>query len=79
MSQTATSAPKNGLKGLAIERRFSNLELNHKHNGADEQNGIDPPTHSRDVKFQEQRTDQPDEMALQKTYLHQPCILLRCK
>ncbi|HEY6550421.1 MAG TPA: vitamin B12-dependent ribonucleotide reductase, partial [Solirubrobacterales bacterium] len=23
MSQTATSAPKNGLKGLAIERRFS--------------------------------------------------------
>jgi ribonucleoside-diphosphate reductase alpha chain len=25
MSQTATSAPKNGLKGLAIERRFSSL------------------------------------------------------
>ena len=49
-----------------VERFFSYLEFNYKHNGTNQHNGVDSPTHPWNIEFQEQRTIQTNETTPKK-------------
>src|SRR5213595_1529015 len=61
----------------AIERFLSDFEFNREHNRPDDENDINPPPHSRNVEFEENRSETSDELRPKKFDLSEPSVALR--
>ncbi len=64
------------IDGRTIERFLADFEFDCEDHRPDNENGIDTPSHSRNVELEEDGSGETDELRAQKFDLREPCVSL---